>query len=413
MAPFEEREYDIVVYGATGFSGQLLAEYLVKNYYSKGDIKLAFGGRNQAKLEGVKQTLAKQYPLADKIPILVGDSSDLEALVAIAEQTRVVATTVGPYTKYGTPLVEACARSGTSYCDLTGEPNWHATMFNRFDKIAKETGARIVHQAGFDSVPSDIGVYLTAQTFRERFGRDVEKIDMAVKLRGGGIQGGTIDTVMNELVNGSESRRVAKASKKGAPPLPSKGKTKSVKNLLLSFNTASQRWGFLFFMAGANCPYVSRSNGRLGYSKNLVYQETMVFGSFLQALAAYLGFIIFGILLVLPPTRWLLQRFVLPAPGQGPSKESCEKASYSMIFRGTDGSQGDVVDVKLEAVGDASCISTTCCIAETAMALSKDAASLTSSGGVITAAAAMGDVLLERLNATPLFNIAATAADSE
>jgi len=152
--------------------------------------------------------------------------------------------------------------------------------------------------------------------------------------------------------------------------------------------------------------YVTRSNGRLGYSQRLKYSERMVFPSFLQALGAYCGLLLFGALLVLPPTRWVLQHAVLPSPGQGPSQEVCESASYTMIFRASGG--GDHADVSLDAVGDASCISTTCCLGEVAMALSTaPASSLKSSGGVMTAAAAMGETLLKRLNDTPLFKIQA------
>merc|ERR1712070_897031 len=152
------RQFDIVVFGATGFSGKLLSEYLVRNYFATA--KLALAGRNQKKLEAVRTKLAAIEPMAAQLPILIGDAQNLEHMMAIAEQTTCIASTAGPYAKYGTPLVEACARSGTHYCDLTGESNWHATMFNRFETIAQQTGARIVPQCGFDSVPSDVGSYL-------------------------------------------------------------------------------------------------------------------------------------------------------------------------------------------------------------------------------------------------------------
>jgi short subunit dehydrogenase-like uncharacterized protein len=174
----------------------------------------------------------------------------------------------------------------------------------------------------------------------------------------------------------------------------------------LSWNKSAELWGVPFFMQPCNVPNVRHSNGRLGYSKNLAYSEYMSFNSFVPALFMYLGLIVVGILLVVPPTRWVLKKFVLPAPGQGPSMEQCEKASYTVKFCATAGS--DQADVKITAVGDASCISTTCCIAETAMGLTKDAHKLTSPGGVTTTAAALGDVLLSRLNSTPLFTIEAT-----
>ena len=142
----------------------------------------------------------------------------------------------------------------------------------------------------------------------------------------------------------------------------------------ISWSPSAKKWAVPFFMAGANMPYVSRTNGRLGYSSKLVYSESMAFSSLTVALGAYVGLLTFGLLLVVPPTRWLLKKFVLPAPGQGPSRASCEAASYRVLFCATGG--GDRTDVRIDAVGDASCISTTCCLAETAMALSLDAAKL-------------------------------------
>jgi len=398
------REFDIIVYGATGFSGQLLAEYLVKNYFSKGT-KLALGGRSQQRLEKVRANVEKINPAAGNLPIIIADGGDLEALTNMAKQARCVATTVGPYFKYGNALVEACAKSGTSYCDLTGENNWSATMFNKWEHTAKKSGARIVHQAGFDSVPSDIGAMVAARTFREKYGRDADSIEMFVSIKGGGIQGGTIDTVMEELINGHKLRKLKKETGKaaGAPKRPSVGKTKLQHAMGIHYNKRANLWAVPFFMAVANMPQVAHSNGRLGYSKDMTYAEYMSFRSFFPAFAMYCGLIIFGALLVFPPTRWLLQKFVLPAPGQGPTKAECEAASYKVKFVATSGS--DQVDVLIDAVGDASCISTTCCLAESAMSLSVDADKLDSDAGVTTTAAAMGDVLLGRLNATPLFNI--------
>jgi len=404
---FNAREFDIVVYGATGFSGKLLAEYLLLNYGS--DVKIALGGRNQAKLEKVRKDLALAIPSNATVkttPLLIADSKNLDALTAMAQKARCVASTVGPYAKYGTVLVEACATTGTSYCDLTGEATWSKTMFNRFEAAAKESGARIVHQAGFDSVPSDIGAMLAARTFRERFGRDAESIEMFITLRGGGVQGGTIATVMDGIANGRRHRKIEHDSRSAAPPRPSAGKTSLAWVKGISWSKSAQLWGIPFFMQPANMPQVKHSNARMGYSSNLTYSEYQSFKSFLPAFFMYVALLTVGLLLAFAPTRWLLREFILPAPGQGPSKEVCEKASYSVKFCAT--GADDQADVTIEAVGDASCISTTCCLAETALGLSKDADKLKSPGGVTTTAAALGDVLLGRLNSTPLFKIEAT-----
>ena len=432
------RPFDIVVFGATGFSGKLLAAYLARHY--SREAKLAFAGRNKQKIEKLRQDIADdlQDPsLVDKIPILIADSGDLQALIAVAEQTKCVATTVGPYAIYGTPLVEACARTGTSYCDLTGEASWHATMFNLFEVAARDSGARVVHQAGFDSVPSDVGVHLAARSFREKFGRDAAKVEMFVTLRGGGVQGGTMATVLNEISNHFAVEKAKRESMKGAPPLPKEGRTRLVWAKGVGWSAAAKRWTVPFFMAPTNMPCVARSNGRLNYAANLEYGECssesrtrnpllpraqpatrdyefaprcryMVFEHLLTALAVTSAMVVAVCLLLFPPTRWLLQALVIPKPGQGPSKAAMEASSWRMLFVATGGG-GERLDVHLDAVGDASCISTTCCLGESAMALSKDAAQLTSPGGVMPPAAAMGDTLLKRLRATPLFKIEPTA----
>eukprot|EP00658_Telonema_sp_P-2_P082443 TRINITY_DN8718_c0_g1_i7.p1 TRINITY_DN8718_c0_g1~~TRINITY_DN8718_c0_g1_i7.p1 ORF type:complete len:372 (+),score=96.47 TRINITY_DN8718_c0_g1_i7:42-1157(+) len=305
------------------------------------------------------------------------------------------------------PLVEACALSGTSYCDLTGEASWHATMYNLYENQAKETGARIVPQAGFDSVPSDIGTMLAASVFRERYGKPPDEVHNFVSLRGGGVQGGTIDTVLNEIANAPAIARAKRESLEGAPPLPNKGSTRLAWAKFPFWSSLCKKWCIPFIMAGANMPYVLRSNGRMGYSPNLVYAETQVFGSLLKASLFYLVLLIGGILLYFRPTRWLMQRYVLPSPGQGPSKETQEKGSWKMLFVALSGNER--VDVTIDAIGDASCISTTCCLAETAMSLSQDVDQLSSSGGVMTASAAVGSVLLNRLRASGKFKIEANA----
>jgi short subunit dehydrogenase-like uncharacterized protein len=204
---------------------------------------------------------------------------------------------------------------------------------------------------------------------------------MFVALRGGGVQGGTIATVLNELENGHKVRAEKRASRGNAPPLPTAGKTTTIFTKGISWSPQAHAYAIPFFMAGANSPYVQRSNGRLGYSSSMTYNENMTFDSLPQALAAYAGLAAAGLLLVVPPTRWALKRWVLPAPGEGPTPTQREAASYTMLFVAT-GGDADRVDVKLDAVGDASCISTTCCLAETALVLSSDAARLSSPGGV-------------------------------
>jgi len=338
----------------------------------------------------------------------------------------------GPYAKYGGLLVEACAKTGTNYCDLTGEPQWHSTMFNLHEAEAKATGARIVHHCGFDSVPSDMGAMVAAKAFRSRFGKDAERIEMTIALRGGGIQGGTIDTVLDFFENGRNHAKLLAKSREGAPELPSKGKTVNEWSKFISWSEGMGKWTVPFFMAGCNQPAVKKSNGRLGYSGSLVYNERQSLPSLFHAVCYLIVMVIFLVLLWIPPTRWILKKWVLPAPGnpnpnpnhpgpspnmdwvlpagQGPDMEEMKTKSYKVVFVATGGSNAESVTVRMNAVGDASCVSTTACLGESAMSLSKDAESLTSTGGVMTPAYAMEDVLLQRLKESGKFDITVAPA---
>jgi len=401
------RQYGIVVFGATGFSGNLLAEYLVGNYIS--DVEIALAGRSQERLETVRDKLARIDERAGRLPILIGDSGDLESLLKIAEQACCVATTAGPYAKYGEKLVEACARSGTHYCDLTGEITWHKTMFAKYEKYAKESGARIVHHCGFDSVPSDLGAMFAAQVYRQRFGSDVQRIEMTITMRGpAGLQGGTLDTVIDQVTNGKTYTAALKAarSQEGCPLPPGDGKTKLEWSKGVSWSPQAKCWCIPFFMASCNQPVVQASNGRLAYAQNLVYYERQTVKNLHTAVITWCCFAIFGLLVAFPPTRWLLVKYVLPPPGQGPDQETMAKCSYKVMFAASGGQHKDQakVGVTVTAVGDPSCISTTCCLAESAMCLSKDCSKLTSSGGVMTPAYAMGDVLRGRLQRSGKFS---------
>ena len=188
--PDDTQEYDIVVWGATGVAGELVAEYLTERY-SPSDLDLAIGGRNEQKLDGVASELTADSEW-DEIPIVLGDATDKESLTELAENTDVVCTTVGPYTKYGTLLVEACVEAGTDYCDLTGEINWVREIIDEYHDQAVENDARIVHSCGFDSVPADLSTLLAQNYAREEFGEPCEAVRIYVEDTRGGVSGGTL-----------------------------------------------------------------------------------------------------------------------------------------------------------------------------------------------------------------------------
>ena len=202
-----EREFDVVVYGATGFTGRLVAEYLFGQYGVGKDLRWAVAGRSEEKLRLLRRELGAA---AEHLPIVVADSSDADALAEMVARTRVVLTTVGPYALYGSNLVAACVEQGTDYCDLAGETQWIRKMIDTHHERARETGARIVHCCGFDSIPMDIGVFFLQQEAKARHGDYCESIAMYVKAAKGSFSGGTIASMANIIEEAQRDRSVAR-----------------------------------------------------------------------------------------------------------------------------------------------------------------------------------------------------------
>ena len=203
----EAREFDIIVLGATGFTGKLVAEYLLQRYGTGRDLRWALAGRSKEKLEQLRSQLGEA---AAELPIIVADSLDASSMEDLARRTRVVLTTVGPYAHYGSPLVAACAANGTHYCDLAGEVQWIRRMIDAHDVQARETGAKIVHCCGFDSIPMDIGAWFLQQEAHARHGDYCTSITMFVKAMKGGASGGTMASMMNIMREARADRDVAR-----------------------------------------------------------------------------------------------------------------------------------------------------------------------------------------------------------
>ena len=210
-----KRTYDLVVFGATSFVGEILSRYLAGRLGTDGDVRWAIAGRSAEKLDAVAESTG-----AD-VPRIVADAADVEAMAELAASTAVVVSTVGPYALHGSALVEAAAGAGTHYCDLTGEPQWIQRMIDAHHETAEASGARIVHSCGFDSIPSDLGVWFTQQQATERFGSPCTSIAMRVKAMKGGASGGTIASglnVMEEMSADPSLRKVLANPYTLAPP---------------------------------------------------------------------------------------------------------------------------------------------------------------------------------------------------
>ena len=393
------REFDLIVWGATGFTGRLVAEYLATRYREPGALRWAIAGRSDAKLEQVRQGLGTDFA---ELPIIVADSRDLPSLMALAGRTKVVISTVGPYALYGSELVEACVASGTHYCDLAGEVQWIRRMIDRHHSRATETGAKIVHCCGFDSVPMDIGVWFLQWEAKKRYGEYCASIKLLVKAIKGGASGGTAASLVNLIEESRKDKAVAAVlvDPYGLNPEGERSGPDTREQTDIRFDELANAWTAPFVMAAINKRVVHRSNALLGYpwGRDFLYDEATLSGQgpggWLKAvsvgagLGALVGAASYGM------TRGLLKRFVLPAPGEGPSEAARESGFFNLMQIGKL-PDGSLLRSRITGDRDPGYGSTSKMLAESAVCLAEDG--LPEGGGVLTPASAMAEPLLRRL----------------
>ncbi len=395
------REFDIVLHGATGFVGRLTARHLAT--VLTGPVKVALSGRSRDKLQALSDELRAAHGV--DWPVVVADAADEASLTALAERTTAIASTVGPYAKHGLPLVLACARAGTSYADLTGEVLFVRDSHEQAHTLAVDSGARIVHAAGFDSVPSDLGVLLLhEQAVADGEGTLEDTVLLLVSMRGG-VSGGTIDSLRTQL-------DVLKADKDQRPVVadpyalsPDREADPSGQGerdaMWPTRDPLLDRWVAPFVMAPYNTRIVRRSNALLGhaYGSGFRYREVMSVGRSPLApvlaggVTAGVGALVAG--MALPPTRFLLDK-VLPAPGSGPSEKTQEAGHFTAEIH-TRTSTGARYVATVSAKGDPGYAATAVMFGQSLLSLGTDP--LTTPGGVLTPAVAMGGALVDRLRA--------------
>ena len=399
-------KFDVLVYGATSFVGQILCRYLIERTAGGARLRWAMAGRSAGKLEEVRRSLGEA---AANIPLQVADAADEQALRALVASTRVIVSTVGPYALHGEPLVRACAEAGVDYCDLTGEVQWIRRMIERYEDLARRNGARIVHCCGFDSIPSDLGVHFLQQQSLQAFGEPCEEINMRVRAMRGGFSGGTAASLLNvarevsanpalrkELANPYSLCQLGVAAE-GLVPVRQRA------TRLFARDSAAGGWVSPFIMAAINTRIVHRSNalsaGR--YSRAFRYDEAVSTGRGLRgcltAVGAGVGLSVFMLASALGPTRAVLQR-LLPAPGEGPSPEAQARGFFDLRFFGRTAS-GRQVRVKVTGDRDPGYGSTAKMLGEAAMCLAFDVPRDTVAGGFWTPATIFGDRLVARLEA--------------
>lgn len=392
------KEFDIVLFGATSFVGKIVARYLTQ-LDSASNLKWAIAGRSARKLDELRQELGEA---ASDLPTIIADATDNDALKRMCDSTRVVISTVGPYALYGEPLVKACASLGTDYCDLTGEPQWIAKMLTRYESIAKISGARIVHSCGFDSIPSDLGVHFLQQEAKQQFGHPCPIVKLRVKAIKGAASGGTIASMLNLIKEASANpdiRRVLVDPYALCPPGHNFG-ARQINHKSAHFDEDLDAWIAPFVMAAINTRIVHRSNALLdgAYGDRFLYDEALVTGKEskggIKATLTSMGLGGFMFAAAIPPSRWFLEKLILPKPGEGPSLKAQERGFFDIRLIGKT-LDGRKVCAKVTGDRDPGYGSTAKMLAQSAICLAQDMDG--KDGGFWTPATLMGDTLIDRL----------------
>jgi short subunit dehydrogenase-like uncharacterized protein len=403
QAKKQEREFEVVIWGATGFTGRLVAGYLAAEYGVGKNLRWAIAGRSEERLKAIRKSLGKN---ASTLPIILADSHDPESLVNMVRRSKVVCSTVGPFAKYGSELVAACASQGTDYCDITGEAHWIRAMIDAHEDAAKKSGARIVNCCGFDSLPSDLGTLFVQSAMQKQHGVAASEVAMRVRRMKGKFSGGTAASMLAAFEAGTSDKSVRRAlahpyslnpvgEQKGPSPTDPQAPR---------WDEDVQSWIAPFIMANINTKIVRRSNALSdwSYGRNFRYSEAMMTGrgaaGFARAamLTASLGG--FMALAAIPPTRSLLNRFFLPQPGEGPNQQEREQGMFDILLVAQHPENDDIsLTARVTADRDPGYGATCRMLGESAVCLARDSQPRSLPGGFWTPAVAMGQQLIDRL----------------
>ncbi len=407
-----KQEFDIIVLGASGFTGRLVVEYLLATYGVDGDLKWAIAGRNKSKLKNVRaRYLAEKQ--RDLLPILIADSQDEKSLADLAAKTRVLCTTVGPYALYGTPVVAACAAAGTHYCDLTGEIHWMVKMIAQYQQAAEESGARIVHTCGFDSIPFDLGTWFLQDAMQSKHGVPARQVKTRIGRISATASGGTIASIFNMMVEAKDDPSVVRSMEDPYSLNPDGAATgpDGPDQTGARFDKDFNQWTSPFMMAVVNTRVVRRSNALLGFpwGEDFSYTEAVLRKSRFKAVSDAVGGRVGMAAMAMGPTRRLAEH-LLPKPGEGPSQHAREKGFYEIFLHGVHPDDKSK-DMRLKVTGDMDpgYGSTSKMLAEAAVCLAKD--DIQVGGGFWTPASAMNAKLIDRLTtkAGLAFNVIPTS----
>ncbi len=377
-----DKQYDIVVYGASGFTGRLVAEYLQHAYGNGEQLFWAMAGRSQEKLESVRD----EMNLPADTPLVVADVNNQESIDSMVSNTKAVLTTVGPYQLYGSQLVASCAKLGTDYVDLCGEPVWMRQMIDANEQNAQQSGARIVFSCGYDSIPTDLGIYLLQKIAKQQTSKVCNKVQGRVRALKGTFSGGTAASLKATLTAAKQDPEYYALAINHYSLVPDFNGVKQPNGDEIHFDESLQSWVAPFIMAGINTRNVHRTNYLLGfeYGEDFVYDEMMLTGP------GEVGE---------QTAKYVKENPGIggkddPKPGEGPSKEERDTGFFDMLYLGQT-EDGDQFKVSVKGDRDPGYGSTSKMISESAICLVKDAHD--TPGGIWTSASAMGDLLIDRL----------------
>ena len=380
MTAKADRPFDIVVYGATGYTGRLVAEYLAYHYKGKGP-KWAMAGRSKAKLEEVRDLIGAP---ADT-PLIEANSDDPASMAALADSCRVILTTVGPYQLYGEPLLKACVAAGTDYADLCGEPAWMRQMIDAYHADAQASGARIAFSSGFDSIPFDLGVLMLQKEATARFGAPAPRVKGRVRGMAGTFSGGTAASLTETMKAVAKNPKLIPILQSSFGLTPGFEGPSQPKGLVPEYEESVGKWAAPFIMATINTKNVHRTNFLLGhpYGEDFRYDEMMLTsaGELGKKAAHAVGEMLKNPFGAKPPK-----------PGEGPSAEERENGFYDVLFIG-EYPDGTSLRYGVKGRYDPGYGSTSRMIAETGIAL----LSCKAAGAVATPGALLGEDLVARL----------------
>ena len=389
----KNKKFDLIIWGSTGYTGKLVCEYIFKNYKDT-NLKWALGGRNKYKLESLISLLNLKG-----IPHFVAESNNKRSLLKLTKMTNTICSTVGPYDKYGTLLVEACIESKTNYCDITGETHWIKKIIDNYHAKAKKNKVKIIHACGFDSIPSDLGVFYAQNKMKENTGKYANKISMRVSAMKGGVSGGTIHSFLNILKQSRKSKSIRKIINNPQSLSQNSGliNVNEIDLKKIIYDTNCKAWIGPFVMASINTRIVRRSNSLFDFKfgKDFSYNEAVIIGK--GKFSKFLGYFRYIPIILVSKiknkTFNSLLRLILPKSGEGPTENSRNNGYFKFRFY--------VFNKKIKAIASVSgngCPgygSTSKMLAETSICLALD--KLPDESGVLTPSVGLGSKLLNRL----------------